>query len=58
MPEEKKHTPQRPEPPRPKPEPVRKDDSSHRPGKDQANDSMPSRVQPTQEWPRPEKKKK
>lgn len=56
MPEDKKPTP-RPEPQRPRPEPVR-EDRGH-PGRDSVFDEgLPSRVQPTQEWPRPDKKEK
>jgi hypothetical protein len=51
MQEDRKNHPQPPQPPK-HPEPVRKD------GGKSIGDSVPTRVQPTQEWPRPEKKGK
>jgi hypothetical protein len=43
-------------PQQPKPHPIR-EDRGH-PAQDSAFEKVPSRVQPTQEWPRPDKKGK
>jgi len=43
-------------PPKHQPIPLRED--RRHPANDSAHDSVPSKVQPTQEWPRPSKKEK